>query len=415
MLQSGGNLGGLTPVSTLSNKKRKAELRAFEGVHMVAAPETTIGRNIIITLSNKDREGIQCPKSDALVIFANVLGKIVDHILVDTGSFCNIIYKTALDQLGNLAKFIKTFDTALRGFGDNTVLAYGRIKLPVELIYCHDPEVRTTRNLEFVIIDVPSVYNGFLGRPFLETFECIAFSFFYCIKFPTDKGAIGTVRGNQLMAKKCLNYSCVVHSPISRSERACNTASVDVPMEINEPSNSLQPSLSGALSGRTAEDIEPRIGFESSLDLDPRIESADHRRRDVTAPIEELEKVPLDLARPELEVQVGATAPSDIKGKLIELLRKNTGNFAWSHQDMVGISPEHACHHLKIDPTRKPVHQKRRKFGPEKYAAIDEEVKKLLDNRLIERARNEAVLRSVKSMHNLHERGMSRHVTRHIK
>ncbi|KAL6521411.1 hypothetical protein OROGR_017980 [Orobanche gracilis] len=134
----------------------KAELRAFEGVHMVTAPEMTIGRNITITFSNKDREGIQCPKSDALVISANVLGKIVDRNLVDNGSFCNIIYKTALDQLGNLAKFIKPFDTALRGFGDITVLAYERIKLPIELICCHDPEVRTTRNLEFVIIDAPS-------------------------------------------------------------------------------------------------------------------------------------------------------------------------------------------------------------------------------------------------------------------
>ncbi|KAL6567901.1 hypothetical protein OROGR_001569 [Orobanche gracilis] len=261
-LQSGGNLGRLTPVLTLQNKKRKAELWTFEVVHMVAAPKTTIGRNVTITFSNKDMEGIRCPKSDALVISANVLGWIVDRILVDNGSFCNIIYKSAMDQLGNLAKFVKPFDTMLRGFGDNTVLAYGRIKLPVELICCLDPE----------------------------------------------------------------------------------------------PSDSLQTSFSGALSGKTAKDIEPQIDFEPSLDLDPRIESSYHLRRDATTPIEELEKVQLDLAHPELEAQIGTTVPSALKGKLVELLRKNTGSFAWSHQDMVGISPEHVCHHLKIYPARKPVH-----------------------------------------------------------
>lgn len=53
---------------------------------------------------------------------------------------------------------------------------------------------------------------------------------------------------------------------------------------------------------------------------------------------------------------------------------------------MVGIDPEVACHQLNIDPDKKPVAQKRRKFGPEKYAALSEEVKKLLDNDLIEQA-----------------------------
>lgn len=50
---------------------------------------------------------------------------------------------------------------------------------------------------------------------------------------------------------------------------------------------------------------------------------------------------------------------------------------------MIGIDPEIACHRLNIDPHRRPVAQKRRKFGPEKYAALAEEVKKLLDIDLI--------------------------------
>ncbi|KAL6558618.1 hypothetical protein OROMI_018968 [Orobanche minor] len=141
MLQAGGgSLRGLSPVATSSNKKRKVELQALAGVHVVAPPEPTISKNVVLSFSNQDREGLLCPKEDALVVSTGILGKTIDRILVDNGSFCNIIYKSALDQLGNLTKFIKPFETVLKGFGDYTVKAYGRIKLPVELVCSNDPK-----------------------------------------------------------------------------------------------------------------------------------------------------------------------------------------------------------------------------------------------------------------------------------
>jgi len=46
---------------------------------------------------------------------------------------------------------------------------------------------------------------------------------------------------------------------------------------------------------------------------------------------------------------------------------------------MVGIDPEVACHELNVDPTFKLVKQKRRKLGPERSKAVNDEVDKLLD------------------------------------
>ncbi|KAJ9565054.1 hypothetical protein OSB04_001020 [Centaurea solstitialis] len=40
--------------------------------------------------------------------------------------------------------------------------------------------------------------------------------------------------------------------------------------------------------------------------------------------------------------------------------------FAWSHEDMVGIDPDIISHKLNVDPSFKPVKQKRRKFAPER-------------------------------------------------
>jgi hypothetical protein len=59
--------------------------------------------------------------------------------------------------------------------------------------------------------------------------------------------------------------------------------------------------------------------------------------------------------------------------------------FAWSHEDMPGISPEKIVHVLNVDPEVKPVRQKRRKFAPERVEAITVEVEKLLKGSLLRR------------------------------
>ncbi|CAL2227730.1 unnamed protein product [Prunus armeniaca] len=45
---------------------------------------------------------------------------------------------------------------------------------------------------------------------------------------------------------------------------------------------------------------------------------------------------------------------------------------------MLGIDPQIICHCLHINPTIKPVAQKRRNFAPEKVAIIEAEIDKLL-------------------------------------
>lgn len=52
--------------------------------------------------------------------------------------------------------------------------------------------------------------------------------------------------------------------------------------------------------------------------------------------------------------------------------------FAWAAEDTPGIDINVTCHELNIDPTFKPVKQKRRKLESERATAVNEEVKKLL-------------------------------------
>ncbi|KAJ9539548.1 hypothetical protein OSB04_032281 [Centaurea solstitialis] len=91
-----------------------------------------------------------------------------------------------------------------------------------------------------------------------------------------------------------------------------------------------------------------------------------------------LEEVVLDPEHPDRKVFVGASLPPDIKNTIISFLKEHSDCFAWSHEDMVGIDPSIISHKLNVDPTFKPIKQKRRKFAPERNKVINDEVDNLL-------------------------------------
>lgn len=68
---------------------------------------------------------------------------------------------------------------------------------------------------------------------------------------------------------------------------------------------------------------------------------------------------------------------------LIRFLQENSDLFAWAPSDMPGIDIKVACHHLAVNPSVKPVVQRKHKMGEEKRNAVDEEVKKLKEARFI--------------------------------
>ena len=68
----------------------------------------------------------------------------------------------------------------------------------------------------------------------------------------------------------------------------------------------------------------------------------------------------------------------------MDFLRRNMEVFAWSHKDMLGISPEKIVHIVNVDPDMKPIKQKRRKFTLERVEAIVVEVEKLLKAQFIQ-------------------------------
>ena len=94
--------------------------------------------------------------------------------------------------------------------------------------------------------------------------------------------------------------------------------------------------------------------------------------------MEALETVALAEDETTKTTRIGTTLSPGMRTRLIQFLKENLDIFAWSHEDMPGISPKVIQHRLNVNPQRKPIQQRWRAFAPERDQAVTEEVTKLL-------------------------------------
>ncbi|CAL2247669.1 unnamed protein product [Prunus armeniaca] len=94
-------------------------------------------------------------------------------------------------------------------------------------------------------------------------------------------------------------------------------------------------------------------------------------------PTEELETIILNEEFPDRWVKIGTNLDPDLRRQFVDFLRQHAEVFAWSYDDMPGISPDVISHKLSISPAHKPVRQKRRSYDAERYEAMRAKVDKL--------------------------------------
>ncbi|GAV68201.1 hypothetical protein CFOL_v3_11704 [Cephalotus follicularis] len=173
---------------------------------------------------------------------------------------------------------------------------------------------QTQVEMTFLVVDTPSSYNAIVGRPGLNFLEAIVSTRHLLMKFSTRFG-VGEVRGDQEVARRCYKT---------------------------------------AISDKGKGKVLPIANVELRGDVEP----------ERPQPVEDVLQVPIEEGNTERE--------------LITFLRDNKDVFAWSAEEVPGISPDVMVHKLSVDPARLPTRQKKRNFAPERQQAIAEEVSKLL-------------------------------------
>lgn len=87
---------------------------------------------------------------------------------------------------------------------------------------------------------------------------------------------------------------------------------------------------------------------------------------------------------PEKKTSIGKDLPNYLKRAITDLIHEYSDFFAWTPNDMPGIPESAAPHTLHVNPSARPVCQKKRQFSEEKRLAIDEEINRLLKEKFIE-------------------------------
>ncbi|XP_075653931.1 uncharacterized protein LOC142624289 [Castanea sativa] len=255
-----------------------------------------------MSFNEEDVRGVKQPHNDLLVIMLMIEGFNTKRIHVDNGSSADIIYLPAFQQLKLDPGRLRPFDSPLISFSGDKVYFKGLVTLTVIVgTYLG----KLTRQMNFLVVDYPSSYNVIIGRPTLNRWKAATSTYCLKVKFPTEDD-VGEVKGDQVLAREC--YQTVL------AARENHTWTIEEKEEDK---------------------------------------------------VEALETVGLVKGEVTKTIKIGTTLSPEMRTKLVQFLRKNVDVFAWSHEDMPGISPKVVQHKLNVDPEKKPVQQRRIFFPPE--------------------------------------------------
>ena len=120
-------------------------------------------------------------------------------MLVDTGSSVDILFKSALDDMGIADLKLEQTNTSLKGFGGGRLTPMGVVELPVTV---GSKPFEKTVMLDFVVVEERSPYQIILGRPFMRVNQCVISTHYLALKYRVNE-VVGVVKGDQRMARGC--------------------------------------------------------------------------------------------------------------------------------------------------------------------------------------------------------------------
>jgi hypothetical protein len=185
-----------------------------------------------MTFTREDCRGVSYPHSDPLVMVLDIAEQSVHRVLIDSGAEINLIYKSCWDQMEIEEKILKKSSTPIVGFSGESVLAVGKIILPVTIT---DREaVTNTVPQEFHIVDAPTRYNCILGRKFTVAVTGIPSTHHQTLLFVGNDGRVGRARGDQKMARACNLVNMIRPEPEKRKGQEKMTNADETLRKMNE-------------------------------------------------------------------------------------------------------------------------------------------------------------------------------------
>jgi hypothetical protein len=223
----------------------------------------------------------------------------------------------------------------LQRFGGKPIKIVGKVSLPVSF---GDLDNARTKTFTFDVVDIYHPYLAIFGRGFMNKFNAVIRQQFLCMKIPAPKGVI-TIFGDQQEARNIEKG----HTPGQTNVYQLNS---------------------------------------SKEKKEPYIEAKQDKEKIEIATDGETKKVYLD-DMPDRAVTIEAHLSPEDENELVKFLNKNKDVFAWSAKDLQGVDRDIIEHTLKTDEKIAPKKQKLRKMSEEKVKAVEAEVQRLQDAKVI--------------------------------
>ncbi|XP_021730602.1 uncharacterized protein LOC110697544 [Chenopodium quinoa] len=191
---AGGYAGGGPTV-----QGNKDNIRQLD-VNSINRGETSGTSFLEVIISEKDFGGVQRSHDDPIVIECKVANQRVGRILIDTGSSSDLISHKCLTKLKYRLESIQLVSHPLVGFGGGVVHPIGQVDFPVRLGERGEGRHMVIR---FLVVKELTAYNMILGRPTLNDSKAVIIPSLMLLKFEKDDKTVGSIRGDQRMAREC--------------------------------------------------------------------------------------------------------------------------------------------------------------------------------------------------------------------
>nr|XP_025617260.2 uncharacterized protein LOC112709590 [Arachis hypogaea] len=344
---------GLTVINVVTAKNaapksRSAHKKDAKVLAISFTPMQSTKKPPSISFGPEDQWFSDAPENPPMVITARVGTGLVKRILVDTGADSNIMFRNVFDALGLKDADLTTHQHGVIGLGDHFIKPDGVISLPISV---GQRQGRRSAMAEFVILRDSTAYNIILGRKTINDVEGIINTKLLVMKFVTDDGSIGTIRGDLETAVACDNASLSLRKK-SKEASGVFLADLDARVEDNP-----RPEPEGDLEKFSIGDEGEKFTF------------------------------------------INKNLPHELKEPLIEMIRANKDLFAWTPADMPGIDPQIISHHLAVRTEARPVAQRRRKMSAERAEEVARQTAGLLEAGFIREVDYSTWLSNVVLMH----------------
>ncbi|XP_052117555.1 uncharacterized protein LOC127747557 [Arachis duranensis] len=324
---------GLTVINVVTAKNAAPKSRsAHRKDAKVLAVSSSLVRNSkkppSISFGPEDQWFDDAPENPPMVITARVGTGLVKRILVDTGADSNIMFHNVFDALGLKDADLTTHQHGVIGLGDHFIKPDGVISLPISV---GQAQGRRSAMAEFVILRDSTAYNIILGRKTINDVEAIINTKLLVMKFVTDDGSIGSIRGDLETVVACDNASLSLRK---KSKEASGVFLADLNARVDDKP---RPEPEGDLEKFMIGDMEEKFTF------------------------------------------INKNLPCELKEPLVEMIRANRDLFAWTPADMPGIDPKIMSHHLAVRSEARPIAQRRRKMSTERAEKVARQTASLLE------------------------------------